>query len=129
MKTIKQTVLFNASPAELYEAILNPKIHSEFTGSKATNSQKVGGKFSAYDGYIWGTNLELEKDKKIVQNWACSDFPDGHFSRATFEFKKVGNKTKLVFTHEGVPEKEFEKISAGWFEFYWAPLKKILRTD
>jgi len=125
MKTIRQTISFKSSPHELYEAILDPKIHSKFTGSKATNTMKVGGKFTAYDDYISGTNLVLQKDKKIVQKWTSTDFPKGHFTEVTFEFKPQGKGTKLIFTQTDVPDENYEEIKQGWIDFYWDPMKKM----
>jgi activator of HSP90 ATPase len=124
MKIIKQKIILGTNPHELYEAILNPKIHSQFTGAKATNSRKIGGKFTAYDGYAFGKNIRLEKDKKIVQSWATTDFPNT-FTEITFEFNKKGDKTELIFTQTGVPEKNYREISDGWKEFYWKPLKEM----
>lgn len=37
--------------------------NTAFTGSKATCDAGVGGEFTAWDGYISGKNLELEKGK------------------------------------------------------------------
>ena len=59
METIEQNVIINAKPEDVYDAILDPEIHSEFTQAKATNDMKVGGKFTAYDDYISGINLKL----------------------------------------------------------------------
>ena len=53
-KTIKQTIIIKARPGEVYEALVNPKKHSEFTGSKATGTDKIG-KFSTFDGYSHGS--------------------------------------------------------------------------
>ena len=61
--TIKQKVVIPASPKEVYEAYVDAKKHSKFTGSKATGKAVVGGKFTAWDGYIFGKNLELEDGK------------------------------------------------------------------
>ena len=122
---IKQTVIFNASPHELYEAIIDAKKHSEFTGAKATNNEKVGGKFTSWDGYAFGKNLVLQKDKKIVQSWSTADFPE-IITEITFEFEKQGNETKIIFTQKNVPDKNYKEIAEGWKEYYWKPLKKWL---
>ena len=66
-KSIKQSVTIKASPKEIYDALMDSKKHSKFTGGKANISNKVGGKFTAYDEYCFGTNLELVPNKKIVQ--------------------------------------------------------------
>ena len=125
-KTIRQSVTFRASPHEVYETIMDPKKHSELTGSKARINNKVGGKFSIYDGDIEGVNLELVPDQKIVQSWRYSDWPEGHYSRATFELKKVSQGTQLTFIQTEVPEEHYEDIAQGWHDYYWTPMKEML---
>src|SRR5271157_5085266 len=95
-KTIRQTVEFKVVPHEVYEALMNSKKHSEFSGEEAKISRKVGGKNSAYSGYIDGKNVKLVADKKIVQKWRGSDWPESHYSIATFEMKKIPGGTKLT---------------------------------
>jgi activator of HSP90 ATPase len=56
-KTIRQRVVIPATPNEVYEAFVDPKKHSKFTGSRATFDPEVGGEFTAWDGYISGNNL------------------------------------------------------------------------
>jgi len=92
-KTIRQSVRFKASPHEIYEMLMDSRRHAKFTGEKARISRKIGGKFTAYGGYIEGINLNLMPDRKIVQSWRGSDWPKGHFSRATFSLKKIKNGT------------------------------------
>ena len=125
-RTIKQTVMFRASPHEIFEALMDTKLHAKFTGAGASISRKVGGRFSAHDGYIEGTNVQLVKDNKIVQKWRGNDWPKGHYSTATFTLEKTKDGTKLKFTQTGVPDKFHTDISHGWHEFYWQPMKKML---
>ena len=126
IKTIRQSVIFKASPHEVYEALVDSKKHSKFTGAKASISLKIGGKFTAYDGYIDGINIELIPNKKIVQKWRGSDWPEGQYSIATFELKKVASGTELIFTQKDVPEDQYESIGKGWIEHYWDKMKKFL---
>jgi len=126
-KTIKQTVYFKASPQEIYESLMDSKKHSKITGAKARISNKVGGKFSAFNGWIMGENLELEKNKKIIQSWCGDDWPEEHFSTVKFILKKYKDGTKLEFTQLKVPIKFHSKINQGWKEYYWKPMKKMLR--
>lgn len=125
-KTIRQTVTFKASPEAVYEALMDSRKHSQFTGAKAVISRKVGGRISAYDGYIEGANLELVPNKRIVQSWRGNDWPDGEYSRATFVLAKVKGGTRLTFTQTGVPDQQYKGIKGGWKEFYWAPMKEML---
>lgn len=123
-KTIRQIVAFKASPHEVYEALMDSRKHSQFTGAKANISQKINGKFTAYDGYITGINEKLVQDKKIVQKWRGSDWPEKHYSTATFELEKSGKGTKLMFTQTNVPEEHYELINKGWKDHYWEKMKE-----
>ena len=126
-KTIEQTVTFNAAPHDVYEALIDSEKHSQFTGAKANISREVGGDFSAYDGALSGSILELVPDAKIVQTWRGSDegWVPGHYSTATFTLEAVDGGTRLTFVQTGVPEQSFEQISQGWQTYYWAKMKEL----
>lgn len=126
-KTIRQIVKFKASPLEVYETLMDSKKHSAFSGAKATISKKIGGKISAYDEYISGVNIMLVPGKQIVQSWRGSDWPEGHFSNASFAFKKIAGGTQLTFIQEGVPEDQYRSIKQGWLDYYWKPMKDVLK--
>lgn len=127
MKTIKQTVIFNASADDIYEYLINARKLQKIIGGKVSNSGKVGGKFSAYDDYIFGENVELVPGKKIVQKWACEDFPKGHMSDVKIELKKKGDKqTEMIFTQDNIPDELYDDLNEGWKEFYWDPIKDHL---
>lgn len=128
MKTIRQTVTFAAAPLAVYEALMDSRTHSQFTGSPARISPRVGGRFTAYDGYAEGRNLELIPGRKIVQSWRASDWPEGHYSTVTFALARTGAGTRLTFTHSGVPNDQVAPVRQGWIEFYWEPLKALLVT-
>ena len=125
-KLIHQTVTFKASPHEVYEALMDSKKHAAFTGGKARISREVGGKIMAYDDYISGKNIELVPDKKIVQDWRAVDWPEGVFSRVTFELTPIPAGTRLDFTHTDLPEGTEEEFTQGWIDNYWEPMKAFL---
>ncbi len=115
----------SASPAQVYDAFIDPKKHGEFTGSPATCTKKVGGRFTAWDGYISGKILALTKDKKIVQEWKTTEWPDGYPpSILELTFKPKGGKTELSMVHSKVPAEQVDKYTDGWPESYWDPLKE-----
>jgi activator of HSP90 ATPase len=122
--TIIQKVVIPASPEEVYDAFIDPRKHSEFTGSEATCDPKVGGKFTAWDGYISGRNLELEKGKRIVQEWATAEWPKGYPS-STLEltFRRIKGGTQLKMVHSHVPVEQAEDYKQGWVDNYWELLK------
>jgi len=128
-KTIKQSAIFKTTdPQTVYEALMDSKKHSTFTGQAAKMSSKVGGKFTAYGGYIEGKNTELVPGKKIVQDWRASDWPEGHISKVTYAMKKEGKGTKLTFTQTNVPNEFAKDIAQGWKDYYWVPMKKMFEA-
>jgi len=123
-KTIKQKVIVAAKPIEIYEAFVNAKKHSAFTGSKATGEGKVGGKFTAWDGYISGKFLELDEGRKIVQEWITTEWPEGYPpSRFELTFREAKDGTEISMVHSDVPAEQAGEVEEGWNEFYWKPLE------
>ena len=122
--TIIDKIIIKATSNEVYDAFMDPKKHSKFTGSKATGKAIVGQKFSAWDGYIKGKNLELEEGKKIVQTWITTDWPqDFPPSRLELTFKDLVDKTEITMEHSNVPFTKESDLRQGWIDFYWKPLK------
>jgi activator of HSP90 ATPase len=126
-KTLHQTVLLAATPHDVYEALMDSKQHSAFTGDVAKISRRIDGPFSAFNGYATGMNLELVQDKKIVQKWRASDWPITHYSVVTFEFTPVEKGTEIKFTQTDIPEEAFDEIKQGWIDWYWARLKQYFK--
>jgi activator of HSP90 ATPase len=125
--TIRQTVLIDAPPHAVFEALLDSRKHSAFTGSKASLSRQVGGRISAWDGYIEGTNLRIEEDKVIVQAWRTTEFEAGDpDSQVMFHLSRKGDGTRLMFIHSKVPDRLAEELRQGWIDNYWTPLKAYL---
>ena len=129
-KTVEQTVTFRASSHDVFEALMDSEKHSQFTGAQANISREIGGSFTAYDGALSGTLLEVEPDSKIVQSWRGSDegWIPGHYSTATFSLEDVPGGTRLVLVQTGVPEKSYDQIVQGWQTYYWPKLKAFLES-
>ena len=124
VKTITQRILVQATPAEVYEAFVNSRVHAAFTGSPATGSARVGGRFTAWDGYISGVHRELVKGRRIVQDWRTSEWPDGAKpSRVEFSLKAVKGGTEIRMVHSDVPAEQADSYRQGWIDYYWDPLK------
>jgi activator of HSP90 ATPase len=128
-KILKQTATFKTNPHAVYEILMDEKKHAAFTGGKAKISRDVGGTFSIYDGDIQGVNIELVPDKKIIQSWRYSDWPQGHYSTATFLLEPSIQGTRLTFTQEDIPESKYEDIKQGWKDYYWKPMKEVLEAE
>jgi activator of HSP90 ATPase len=113
-----------AKASEIYEAWLNSEGHSAMTGSTAQIDGKAGGKFTAWDGYIFGTTLELTPNQRIVQAWRTSEFPeDAPDSRVEIILEEISDGTKVTLTHSNMPEDQVESYRQGWDDFYFKPMK------
>jgi activator of HSP90 ATPase len=124
--TIHQEIDFTVSPQRVYEALLDPKQFTVFSGRPAEINREAGGAFSLFNGHIIGRNLELVPNQRIVQAWRVVTWPEGAYSIARFDLKTQGPGTHLVFDHIGFPEGLHDHLAAGWEENYWSLLKKYL---
>jgi activator of HSP90 ATPase len=121
---IHQEIDFNASPQQLYEALLDSKQFTQFSGRSAEINREVGGAFSLFKGHIVGRNVELVPNQRIVQAWRVVTWPEGAYSIARFELKSQGSGTRLLLDHIGFPEGLHDHLAEGWEENYWSLLKK-----
>ena len=126
-RTITQNVKFNASPREVYNMIMDSKRHQSLSGLKAKISNKIGGKFMAWDRHITGFNLALIPGKKIVQAWRATAWWPDHYSIAIFDISKTKTGSTLRFTQIGIPPNRYSGHYRGWIETYWTPMKEMLQ--
>ncbi|HSH65231.1 MAG TPA: SRPBCC domain-containing protein [Bacteroidia bacterium] len=125
MPTIKQTYEIAASAEEVFEALVNEEIIQHWSGDEAKMSGEVGAKFSLWGGQMYGTNLEIIKNKKLVQEW-CYDQWDAP-SKVTFLLKDSGEGTVVELLHEEVPEKSLKNISEGWNVYYLGAIQEMFK--
>ena len=113
-----------ASPKQVYAAWLSGKSHAAMTGGgRAAASTKVGGRFTAWDGYIAGKNLTPEPERRIVQSWRTPEFKDGDAdSEIDVQLEAVGKRTKITLRHSNVPEGH-SGYKTGWQTCYFDPMK------
>ena len=72
-KTIRHVVIFRATPHNIYEMLMDSRMHTNFTQHKANISRKVGGRFTAFGKFIEGKNLEIgELHYSIVSSQFCT---------------------------------------------------------
>lgn len=130
VKTITQkTFVPSTAPGDVYEAFVKAKTHAAFTGSPATGTARVGGRFTAWDGYISGVHRELVPGRKIVQDWATTNWPAGAApSTVVFTFTAVRGGTEVKLVHSNVPAEQADSYRQGWVDYYWEPLKKYFRA-
>jgi activator of HSP90 ATPase len=121
---IHQEIDLNATPQKVYEALLDSKQFTEFSGRAAEINRDVGGASLLFQGHIIARNLELVPNQRIVQAWRVVTWPEGDWSIARFDLKPQGAGTTIVFDHIGFPEGLHNHLAQGWDENYWSLLKK-----
>lgn len=123
MPTIQRTYEINATPEEVFEALVNPDIIQNWSEDEAKMSADVGASFSLWGGQMFGTNLEVVKNKKLVQEWCYDQWEQP--SKVTFSLKAKGKKTIVELLHEEVPEKSLNSISEGWDTYYLGAIQRM----
>jgi uncharacterized protein YndB with AHSA1/START domain len=122
------STILPATPEKVFEAWLSSGGHSAMTGSPATVEPRVGGKFSAWDGYITGKTLEMKPNSRIVQAWRTSEFSDENpDSRLEILLEPTKRGTKLTLIHSDIQDGRAESYESGWDENYFQPMKEFFR--
>lgn len=124
MEKLKLEKIIPASAAQIYSDWLSSDGHEAITGGEADASDAVGASYTAWDGYIWGENLELDSNKRIVQSWRTSEFDDSaEDSRIEVLLESISeNETKFTLIHSNIPDGDREKYSDGWEQHYFEPM-------
>lgn len=122
-ESIELRHVFKAKSKEIYDAWLDSIQHSKMTGGLAKCSNKIGGAFTAWDGYIEGKNIDLKPNEEIIQNWRTSEFDDNdEDSKLVIRLKELENGTELVLIHSNIPEGQTQ-YREGWLEHYFTPME------
>jgi activator of HSP90 ATPase len=126
--TIHFDVDYKAKAERIYQALLDAKQFSAFSGLPAEIEPRPGGAFKLFAGQIEGRNVELVVNQRVVQAWRPASWPAGEYSIARFELVARDAGTRIVFDHIGFSEDKREGLTDGWREHYWEPLHKYLNA-
>jgi activator of HSP90 ATPase len=123
-KEFEVTTIIDAPAQDIFNAWLNSEQHSAMTGGSANVSAEIGETFIAWDGYIKGTNLDLQPGIRILQSWRTVEFSDNEpDSQIEVLFEPLGEKTKITLKHTHLPP-HGDKYEQGWIEAYFEPIKE-----
>ena len=118
------TIIPSVTPERLYRAWLDSAEHGALTGSEAQIDPQVGGSFTAWDGYIQGTTLELQPYRCILQAWRTTDFPQGSAdSRLEVLLEEVEGGVQITLHHSDIPTGQGEQYRQGWEDYYFQPMQ------
>ncbi|MBL4716406.1 MAG: SRPBCC domain-containing protein [Bacteroidia bacterium] len=112
-----------ASIERVFDALINPEIIAEWSGSSAEMDGNIGTKFSLWDGSIHGTNLEVVPNEKLVQEWYGGKWEEP--SKATFTLTENEGNTTVELLHENVPDDAHKNLDEGWRIYYLGPMQEM----
>jgi len=123
--SFEQSQRIPATPADVFDALVDAEKHSAFTGAEATGEAVEGAPFTAWDGYIEGRFLKLVRGLLIVQEWSTTEWPDGQEpSLVEIRLEPCDGGTHLTMVHSRVPASQAGSYEKGWVDYYWTPLKE-----
>ncbi len=124
---IRQTVVLPASAETLCDMYLDPSKHQAITGASVDIGDEKGAKFKAFDGALTGMTLEVIKPRLIIQSWRSKEFktedPD---STLILSFTPEGDAGRIDLIHLDVPDHDYDGVTQGWENYYWAPWREYL---
>ena len=124
MKRIRQTYHIKAPVKKVWQALTEPAVIEKWGGGPARMDDRAGAKFELWGGDIHGTNTEVVKEQKLVQDWFGGNWPEP--SRVTFTLKEENGETTVTLIHENVPEEELDDFKQGWKDYYLGAIKELL---
>jgi uncharacterized protein YndB with AHSA1/START domain len=130
-ETIELSRFLPAPPLRIYDAWLDAADHAAMTGGKATvESREVGGRYTAWDGYIDGSHVALEPGVRIVQSWRSDDFPaDAVDSLLEVRLAPEEEGTRITIRHSDVPEGQGPWLLEAWDEYYLVPMEAFFEAE
>ncbi len=115
-----------AAAEKIYDAWLDSAGHTKMTGGKKANiNADPGGEFTAWNGYITGRNLMMERPRRIVQTWRTSRFIETDLdSQIEVTLAPAHGGTRVTIKHSNVPDGHTSYRDGGWQHNYFDPMKK-----
>ncbi|HRP88620.1 MAG TPA: SRPBCC family protein [Edaphocola sp.] len=127
MKDFKKYFKIPASPEEIYLALTKEATATLWTGAPAQIDAQPGGEFALWDESIVGQFLELEENKKIVQEWYFGEQEAP--SIVTIKLHPDKKNTSLELLHTNIPDEAYEDIVEGWKDPFMASLIEFYKDD
>src|SRR3990172_373942 len=125
------TVLLPAGPREVFRALTDAKVLSQWSGQRGKVEPRVGGRVEMFDGWVKGRVRIFKPDESLSYTWLPGDWPNGaEASLVTYSLTKSRSGTKVRLTHSNFPNpKELKNHKNGWTEYVFDPLKEYLSSQ
>ncbi|VAW27437.1 hypothetical protein MNBD_BACTEROID07-1313 [hydrothermal vent metagenome] len=124
MKEYKQYISVSAEPEDVYACLTNPFTIELWSDMPAKLEAKEGTEFEMFEGDITGKILELEPNKKVVQQWYFGEQEDP--SIVTFKIHPDKGRVSLEMRHTNIPDEAYDEIAEGWRKYFLGRIKEFL---
>jgi activator of HSP90 ATPase len=127
MKTFKKTFEINAEAEDVYAALTNPVTIELWSGYPAVMNAVTGSEFSLWDGDITGRIMEVEENKRIVQEWYFGEQPE--ISVASIILVRDFGSTFVTVEHTNIPDDDYSNIAEGWREYIMGAIQRFFNPN
>jgi len=127
LKDFKTRIKVKSELEDAFAAFTNPFTIELWSGYPAVMSKEAGSEFSLWEGDITGRVLEVEEEKKVVQEWYFGEQEAA--SIATLKFFVQGGTVQIDLDHTNIPEDAYDDIVEGWNEYYLGAIKTFLEVQ
>ncbi|HSX05458.1 MAG TPA: SRPBCC domain-containing protein [Candidatus Saccharimonadales bacterium] len=127
MQHIDQTYTINAPVEKVWWALTTAEAAEQWGAGPAKFDSTEGGEFSYWDGDIHGANTKVIPNQLLEQDWYGHDRPE-HCYKVRFSLTADGQTTTVHLEQPDVPEEEYQDMEAGWPDYYFTPIKKLLES-
>jgi uncharacterized protein YndB with AHSA1/START domain len=123
---VRLSMAVGAAPAEVFAALIEPRLLDRYVASSATVEPHVGGRYD----FGWEDGgpvqiLELVTGERLAYAWEYSGEPA---TVVTWTLEASGGETHVVLVHSGFgPDRVNDDYSTGWLKFLHS-LKFMLET-
>lgn len=124
MKDYKQYINIHAEPEDVYACLTNPFTIELWSDMPAKMEAKAKTEFEMFEGDITGKILELEPNKKVVQQWYFGNQEEP--SIVTFKIHPDKAKVSLELRHTNIPDEAHDEITEGWKKYFLGRIKEFL---
>jgi len=124
VKEYKQYISVSAEPEDVYACLTNPFTIELWSDMPAKLEAKEGTEFEMFEGDITGKILELEPNKKVVQQWYFGEQEEP--SIVTFKIHPDKGRVSLEMRHTNIPDEAYDEIAEGWRKYFLGRIKEFL---
>ncbi len=131
VEDIVQVEVIRAPRKEVFKALTDSRIIDEWGGGPARIQLKPNGRYSLWDGEMYGIVREVEFPGRFVHTLREADWDSSCLdSLVTWTLKENPRGTELTLRHSGLPSRKVHDIHTdGWGDYFLGPLKAYFHRN